>query len=60
MHLAAVVVIRRASQVQALALAVSYSLHYNKNSSQLDPTQILGLWTAIVLPTIFFSDLWKG
>jgi len=39
----------RASQGQALALAVSYLLRYDKNSSQLTPTQNLGLWKAIVL-----------
>ena len=31
-------------------LAVSYSLRYDKNSSQLTPTQNLGLWKSIVLP----------
>jgi len=56
MHLATVEVIRRASQGQALALAVSYSLRYDKNSSQLIPTQNLGLWKAIVLPH-FLQDL---
>jgi len=50
MHLATVEAIRRASQGQALALTVSYSLRYDKNSSQLTPTQNLGLWKAIVLP----------
>jgi len=51
MHLATVEAIRRASQGQALTLAVSYSLRYDKNSSQLTPTQnLLGLWKAIVLP----------
>ena len=50
MHLATVEAIRRASQGQALALAVSYSLRYDKNSSQLTPTQKLGLWKSIVLP----------
>jgi len=35
MHLATVEAIQRASQGQALALAVSYSLHYDKNYSQL-------------------------
>jgi len=50
MHLATVEAIRRASQGQALALAVSYSLRYDKNSSQLTPTQNLGLWKSIVLP----------
>ena len=50
MHLATVEAIRRASQDQALALAVSYSLRYDKNSSQLTPTQNLGLWKSIVLP----------
>jgi len=49
MHLATVEAIRRASQDQALALAVSYSIRYDKNSSQLTPTQYLGLWKAIVL-----------
>ena len=29
---------------------VSYSLRYDKNSSQLTPTQNLGLWKSIVLP----------
>jgi len=43
MHLATVEAIRRASQGQALALAVSYSLHYDKISFQLTPTQNLGL-----------------
>jgi len=50
MHLATVEAIRCTSQGQALALAVSYSLRYDKNSSQLIPTQNLGLWKAIVLP----------
>jgi len=52
MHLATVKAIRRASQGhgQALALTVSYSLRYDKNSSQLTPTQNLGLWKTIVLP----------
>jgi len=50
MHLATVEAIRRASQGQALALAVSYSLRYDKNSSQLTPPQNLGLWKSIVLP----------
>jgi len=50
MHLATVEAIHRASQGQALALAVSYSLRYDKNSSQLTPTQNLGLWKSIVLP----------
>ena len=50
MHLTTVEAIRRASQGQALVLAVSYSLCYDKNSSQLTPTQNLGLWKAIVLP----------
>jgi len=35
---------------RALALAVSYLLRYDKNSSQLTPTQNLGLWKSIVLP----------
>ena len=39
MHLATVETIRCASQGQALALTVSYSLRYDKNSSQLTPTQ---------------------
>jgi len=43
MHLATVEAIRCASQGRALALAVSYSLRYDKNSSQLTPTQNLGL-----------------
>jgi len=43
MHLGTAKAIRRASQGQALALAVSYSLQYDKNSSQLTPTQNLGL-----------------
>jgi len=50
MHLATVEAMHRASQGQALALAVSYSLRYDKNSSQLTPTQNLGLWKSIVLP----------
>jgi len=50
MHLATVEAIRHASQGQALALAVSYSLRYDKNSSQLTPTQNLGLWKSILLP----------
>ena len=51
MHLATVEAIHRASQGQALTLAVSYSLRYDKNSSQLTPTQnLLGLWKVIVLP----------
>ena len=49
-HLATVETIRRASQGQALALTVPYSLRYDKNSSQLTPTQNLGLWKSIVLP----------
>jgi len=52
MHLATVQAIHRASQGQALALAVSYSLHYDKNSSQLTPTRNLGLWKSIVLPHV--------
>ena len=50
MHLATVEAIRRASQGQALALAISYSLLYDKNSSQLTTSQNLGLWKSIVLP----------
>jgi len=50
MHLATVEAIRCASQGQTLALAVSYSLRYDKNSSQLTPTQNLDLWKAVVLP----------
>jgi len=50
MHLAIVDAIRRASQGQTLVLAVSYLLWYDKNSSQLTPTQNVGLWKAIVLP----------
>jgi len=50
MHLATEEAIRRASQGQALALAVSYSLRYDKNSSQLTPTQNLSLWKSTVLP----------
>ena len=50
MHVATVEAIRLASQGQALALAVSYSFRCDKNSSQLTPTQNLGLWNAIVLP----------
>jgi len=42
-HLATAEAIHRASQGQALALVVSYSLQYDKNSSQLTPTQNLGL-----------------
>jgi len=42
-HLATVEAIRCVSQGQVLALAVSYSLLYDKNSSQLTPTQNLGL-----------------
>ena len=49
-HLTTVEAIRRAAQGQALALAVSYSIQYDKNSSQFTPTQNLGLWKAIVLP----------
>jgi len=51
MHLATVEAIRRAqaSQGQAIALSVSYSLSYDKNSFQLTPTQNLGLWKAMVL-----------
>ena len=49
MHLAAVEAIRRASQGQALALAVSYLLRHDKNSFQLTPSQNLGLWKVIVL-----------
>jgi len=43
MHLATVEAIRCAAQGQALALAVSYSLRYDKNSSQPTPAQSLGL-----------------
>ena len=45
MHLVTTEAIRCASQGQALALVVSYSLQYDKNSSQLTPgpTQNLGL-----------------
>jgi len=50
MHLATTEAIRRAAHGQALALAVSYSLRYDKHSSQLTPTQNLGLWKSIVLP----------
>ena len=60
MHLDTMETIRRASQGQALALAVPYSLRYDKNFSQLTPTQNLGygtyphtkprVWRAIVLP----------
>jgi len=50
MHLATVDAIRRASEVQTLALTVSYSLRYDKNFSQFTPTQNLGLCKAIVLP----------
>ena len=50
MNLATVDSIRHASQVQTLALAVSYSLRYDKNFSQFTPTQNLGLCKAIVLP----------
>jgi len=57
MHLAIAKAIRRASQGQALALAVSYSLRYDENSSQLTPTQSLGLWKSIVLP-YFLQNLW--
>jgi len=58
MHLATVDAIRRAAQWQALALAVSYLLQYDRNSSQrLTPTQNLGLWKAIVLPHLF-QNLW--
>jgi len=56
MHLATVEVIHRDSQGQTHTLSVSYSLHYDKNSSQLTPTQNLGLWKAIVLPH-FFQNL---
>jgi len=58
MHLAIVEAIRRASQGQAPTLAVSYSLRYDKNSSQLTPraTQNVGLWKAIVL-THFLQNL---
>jgi len=50
MHLATVETIPCASQGQALALVVSYSLQYDKNSSQITPTQNLGLWKSTVLP----------
>jgi len=52
MHLATTEAIRRATQGQALALAVSYSLKNYKNSSLLTP-QNLGLWKSIVLPHLF-------
>jgi len=55
-HLATVEAIRHASQGQALALAVSYSLHHDKNTSQLTPIQNQGLRKAIVLPH-FFQNL---
>jgi len=50
MHLTTVEAIRRASQGQALGLVVSYSIWYDKNSSQLTPTPNLGLWKVRVLP----------
>jgi len=55
-HLATVEAIRRAFQGQALALAVSYSLRYDKNFSQLTPTENFGLWKATVLPN-FLQNL---
>jgi len=36
-------------------LLYSYSLRYDKNSSQFTPTQNLGLWKAIVLPRFLQS-----
>ena len=50
MHLAANASITRATQGQSLIQAVSYSLRYDKHSSQLTPTQNLGLWKTTVLP----------
>ena len=47
MHLATVEAIRRASQGQAFALAFSYSLRCDKNSSQLILTQNLCLWKSM-------------
>ena len=35
--------------------AVSYSLRYDKKSSQLTPTQSLGLWKSIVLPHLLHN-----
>jgi len=43
MHLATVEATRRAAQGQALALAVSCSLRYDRKASQPTPTQNLGL-----------------
>ena len=54
MHLAIVGAtgIRHASQGQALSLAVSYSLRYDKISSQLTHTQNLGLWKSHFLQNL--------
>jgi len=57
MHLATVETIRRAAGGQALSLVVSYTLRYDKNSSQLTLTQNLGFWKEIVLPH-FLQNLW--
>jgi len=56
MHLATAEAIRRTSRGQALALTASYSLWYDKNASQLTPTQNLGLWKPTVL-LYFFQNL---
>jgi len=45
-----------ASQGRALALAASYSLYYDKNSSQLTSTQNLGLWKAIALQNFMWNS----
>ena len=44
MHLATTEAIRRAAHGQSVTQAVSSSLRYDKNRSQLNPTQNLGLW----------------
>jgi len=50
MHLTTTEAIRRAAHGQSLTQAVSSSLRYDKNRSQLNPTQNLGLWKSTVLP----------
>ena len=50
MHLTTLEAICSASQGQALTLAVSYSICYDKNSSKFTSTQNLGLWKSTVLP----------
>jgi len=50
MYFATTETIRRAAHGQSVTQTVSYSLRYDKNRSQLTPTQSLGLWKSTVLP----------